>query len=50
MKKQLEEQRRKEEIEQKLKMSGSDNKFYETINEIRAYDIAQILVPDFPYD
>lgn len=50
VKKQLADQKRKEEIEQKLKMSDWDNKFYETIIWLPAHDIAQILVPDFPYD
>ena len=44
-------QKKQKEIESMLQnFSKDDNKFYEQINSIPAYEIAQILLPEFPYD
>ena len=45
-----EKEKRKKEMEEHLKTFWSDNKMYEEINAIPAYQIAQLLLPQFPYD
>lgn len=47
----VQEEKRQEKIQARLKeFSTKDNWFYQTINSIPAYEIAQNLLPEFPYD
>lgn len=48
-----EEEKKKKELEKKMKLYASrweDNNLYEKINDIPAYQIAEMLLPEFPFD